>query len=133
MVQQVSTFLMFPGCAEEAVRFYEGLFPEARIEGLERFTPTDSGPAGKVKQAVLVLGGHRLIAFDSPVKHEFGMTPAISLFVECENAEELDRIATALGEGGTVLMPADSYDFAVRFTWLNDRFGLSWQLCFERS
>ena len=41
-------------------------------------------------------------------------------------------MAAALGEGGEVLMPLDAYDFAVRFTWLNDRFGLSWQLCYER-
>ena len=132
MTNRVSTFLMFEGCAEEAVRFYEGLFPNARLDKLERYAATDAGPIGKVRQASLTIGEHRLIAFDSPIKHEFGMTPSISLFVACDTAEEVDRLAAALGEGGAVLMPIDSYDFALRYTWLNDRFGLSWQLCHEQ-
>ena len=56
------------------------------------------------------------------------ITPAISLFVDCESAAELDRLAADLGEGGSVMMPLDAYDFARRFTWLADRFGVSWQL-----
>jgi predicted 3-demethylubiquinone-9 3-methyltransferase (glyoxalase superfamily) len=132
MVKLVSTMLMFNDCAEEAVRFYLDLFKEARLIKLERYGGSDSGPIGKVKQAVFQIGDHRLAAFDSPVKHEFGMTPSISLFVECDDPGEVDRLVAALEEGGTVLMPTDAYDFAVRFAWVNDRFGLSWQLCHER-
>ncbi len=131
MIKQVSTVLMFNGRAEEAARFYAGLFTNAELRKLELYKPTDAGPPGKVKQAVLTLDLHRLIIFDSPVRHEFGMTPSVSLFVECYDARELDRLAAGLGEGGTVLMPADEYEFATRFTWLNDRFGLSWQLCHD--
>ena len=132
MIRQVSTFLMFAGQAEEALRFYAGLFPGAEAGPIERFRAGDAGPEGKVKAAHLVIDGQRLMFFDSPVRHEFGMTPSISLFVECDDTDELDRIAAALGKGGQVLMPLDGYDFATRFTWINDRFGLSWQLCFER-
>ena len=68
------------------------------------------------------------MCFDSPVKHAFTFTPASSLFVECESEDEIDRIAAALGDGGAVLMPLADYGFSRRFTWLNDRFGVSWQL-----
>jgi len=132
MVQQISTFLMFTGQAEAALNFYASVFPEAEQGPVKRFGAADAGPEGKLKSADLTIDGQRLMFFDSPIKHEFDMTPSVSLFVECDDSQEIDRIAAALGEGGQVLMPLDGYDFATRFTWINDRFGLSWQLCFER-
>jgi hypothetical protein len=69
---------------------------------------------------------HELIR--SPVTHAFGFTPAISLFVECESAEELDGAFARLAEGGQQLMPLGDYGFSARFGWLTDRFGVSWQL-----
>ena len=52
----------------------------------------------------------------------------MSLFVDCQSDAEIERLAAALGEGGTVLMELADYGFSRRFTWLNDRFGVSWQL-----
>jgi predicted 3-demethylubiquinone-9 3-methyltransferase (glyoxalase superfamily) len=74
------------------------------------------------------LKGQPIMFLDSPVKHAFTFTPASSLFVECENAEEVDRLFAALSDSGKVLMPLDAYPFARRFGWMNDRFGVSWQL-----
>lgn len=68
------------------------------------------------------------MATDSWVKHAFSFTPAVSLFVECESESEIDRLNAALGEGGSSLMPIDNYGFSRRFAWVNDRFGVSWQL-----
>ena len=65
---------------------------------------------------------------DSPVKHAFGPSPAVSFFVECDTAEEVDRLAGALGEAGEILMPLGAYPFSPHYTWLTDRFGLSWQI-----
>lgn len=62
------------------------------------------------------------------VKHAFGFTPSSSLFVECESEEELDRVYSAFADGGAPLMPPSSYGFSRRFAWVNDRFGVSWQL-----
>jgi len=62
------------------------------------------------------------------VKHGFGFTPAMSLFVECESETELDAAFNRLSEGGNVLMPVGNYGFSSRFGWLTDRFGVSWQL-----
>jgi predicted 3-demethylubiquinone-9 3-methyltransferase (glyoxalase superfamily) len=81
-----------------------------------------------VKKAELSLAGHRLRAFDSPVKHPFGFTPAVSLFVECATENELDKLYAGLVAGGHALMPLGTYGFSKKFGWLNDRFGVSWQL-----
>ncbi len=129
MPRQVSTFLMFEGKAEEAIRFYAELL-DGSIEGIEHHPP-GTPVQGKLRAGALTIAGHRIMAFDSPVHHQFSFTPAVSLFVDFESEEELDRVAEALGEGGEVLMELQAYDFARRFTWVNDRFGVSWQLRYE--
>jgi predicted 3-demethylubiquinone-9 3-methyltransferase (glyoxalase superfamily) len=125
---QISTFLMFEGRAEEAMRLYAEVFDGAQVEQLERYGEGEAGAEGTVKQATLRLGEQRLRFFDSSVEHAFGFTPAISLFVECERETELDELFARLSDGGAVLMPLDAYPFSRRFTWLTDRFGVSWQL-----
>lgn len=119
---------MFEGRAEAAMRFYLEVFKGSSITKLELFTEGEGGAVGTVKEATLMLAGQEFRFFDSHVKHAFTFTPAFSIFVECENEEELERTATLLSEGGGVLMPLDDYGFSKRFTWLNDRFGVSWQL-----
>jgi predicted 3-demethylubiquinone-9 3-methyltransferase (glyoxalase superfamily) len=68
------------------------------------------------------------MCFDSPIKHNFTFTPAVSLFGECEEESELDAAFARLAQGGQVLMPLDNYGFSKKFGWTNDRFGVSWQL-----
>ena len=65
---------------------------------------------------------------DSAAPHAFTFTPAMSLFVECESEEEIRRLYSALSNAGQVLMPLDDYGFSKQFGWVNDRFGVSWQL-----
>lgn len=60
--------------------------------------------------------------------HAFNFTPSMSLFVDCENEEEISHLYNALSAGGAVLMPLGNYGFSPRFGWVNDRFGVSWQL-----
>ena len=52
----------------------------------------------------------------------------ISLFVDCANEAEIDRLFAELSEGGSVLMPLAAYPFSRKFGWLADKFGVSWQL-----
>jgi len=68
---------------------------------------------------------------DSNIKHDFTFTPSVSLFVTCETEEEIDRLFAGLSEGGQVLMPLAQYPFSPKFAWVQDRFGLSWQLSLE--
>ena len=119
---------MFEGAAEEAMNLYVSLFPGGRIDGIVKYGPGESGPEGTVQLASFTLAGQTVMCIDSPAKHAFTFTPSFSFFVDLETGEELERLAAILGEGGSVLMPLDNYGFSQRFTWFNDRFGVSWQL-----
>ena len=78
--------------------------------------------------ATFSLGGQSFMAIDSYVQHAFTFTPAISIYVNCESETEIDRAFAALSDGGAVLMPLDAYPFSKKFGWVQDRFGVSWQL-----
>ena len=129
MAESVHTHLMFQnGRAEEALRRYAEVFEgDFTINQLDRYDETAPGLTGQVQLAVCALLGQRITCIDSPVEHDFEMTPAISLFVEC-GEHELERLFTALAEKGKVFMPLDDYGFSRRYGWLEDRFGVPWQL-----
>ena len=124
----VTPFLMFEGRCEEAMNFYVAIIPDSRIVDIKRYGPSQPGKEGSVMRASFVVGGQTVMCIDSPAKHAFTFTPASSLFVECDNEAEIDRIVAALSEGGQFLMPLGSYGFSRKFAWANDRFGVSWQI-----
>ena len=127
----VQPFLMFEGKAEEAMDFYVGLIPGSEVIEVARYGPGQPGAEGSIKKAVFKLAGQRMMCIDSPMKHAFAFTPAISLFVQCASEEEIDRLSKELAEGGAVLMPLGGYGFSRKFAWVSDRFGVSWQLNLE--
>lgn len=131
-MKDILTFLMFSGekhgRAKEAADFYISLFPESRIERIDYYGPGEDQPEGTVKTAVFALKGRRFMAIDSAYPHQFDFTPSMSLFVECDTEEEVDRLFAALSDGGSTLMPLGDYGFSRRFGWVADRFGISWQL-----
>jgi len=128
MARSITPFLMFEGAAEEAMRFYVSLFARSGIQRIERYDNGEMGPAGTVKRADFTLAGQGLICIDSPAAHAFTFTPSVSLFVECEDEPEFDHAFARLSEGGAILMPPNNYGFSRKFGWLNDRFGVSWQV-----
>jgi predicted 3-demethylubiquinone-9 3-methyltransferase (glyoxalase superfamily) len=128
MARRITTFLMFAGVAEEAMNFYVSLFGDSEIQRVERYGPGEQGAEGTVKQAAFTLAGRDFMCIDSPVKHAFTFTPSMSLFVDCESEAELEAAFGRLSTGGGVLMPLGDYGFSTRFGWVNDRFGVSWQL-----
>ena len=119
---------MFEGAAEQAMTFYVSVFARSEVRQVERWKPGEPGREGSFKRADFTVAGLPVIAFDSPVKHDFTFTPAVSLFVECESDAELNETFAQLSQGGAVLMPLDNYGFSRKFGWVNDRFGVSWQL-----
>jgi predicted 3-demethylubiquinone-9 3-methyltransferase (glyoxalase superfamily) len=133
MAKEISTFLMLEGTAEEAMRAYTSLFADSAITSIKRYGPGEPGAEGSVMHASFTLRGRSFMAIDSPARHAFGMTPAVSLFVDCESEEEIDRLFAALSRDGKIMMPLDRYPFAEKFAWVADRFGLSWQLSLGRS
>ena len=128
MATTVRPFLMFEGRAEEAMNFYVSLIPGSEITSIKRYGPGQPGPEGSVMVATFTVAGQAVMCSDSFVKHAFTFTPSSSLFVECESEDEVRRLASALGEGGAELMPLGNYGFSRQFAWVNDRFGVSWQL-----
>jgi predicted 3-demethylubiquinone-9 3-methyltransferase (glyoxalase superfamily) len=128
MSAKVRPFLMFEGKAEEAMRFWVSLIPGSEIGDISRHAPGGPGIPGSVKLATFTVGGQTVMCSDSAVKHGFTFTPSISFFVDCASEEEIERLAKALSEGGSILMPLDNYGFSRKFTWVADRYGVSWQL-----
>lgn len=128
MATKVTPFLMFQGQAEAALQFYVSLFADGVVKRIERYAAGEPGAEGSVKLAEFQVTGQDVLCIDSPVKHAFTFTPATSLFVECETSDELQTLFERLSDQGGVLMPPGDYGFSQRFAWLNDRFGVSWQL-----
>src|SRR5580692_8562331 len=126
--QKITTFLMFEGNAEEAMTFYLSLFDDAEVVSVSRYGADGPGTEGSVQQATFTLAGQPFMCIDSPVKHGFTFTPAMSLFVDCADEAEIDRVFAKLSDGGQVLMPLNAYPFSPKFAWLSDKFGVSWQL-----
>ena len=125
---KAAPFLMFEGRAEEALTFYAATIPDSRIEHVDRYGPGEPGPEGSVRMARAVVAGMPLLASDSFVHHAFTFTPSTSFMIDCADEAEIDRLAVALAEGGGVLMPLGNYGFSRKFAWVNDRFGVSWQV-----
>lgn len=128
MARKITPFLMFEGAAEDAMKFYISLFKDSEISQVERYGAGEQGAEGSIKRADFIVGGQPVICIDSPIHHDFSFTPAMSLFVECQDEEELHNVFNQLSSGGSVLMPLDNYGFSRQFGWVNDRFGVSWQL-----
>jgi len=119
---------MFAGNAEEAMNFYISLFPGAEVLGIVRYGPNGPGAEGSVMKASFRIASQTILCTDSIVKHDFSFTAAFSFFVECASEDEIRRLYDALLAGGKAPMPVASYGFSRMFAWVNDRYGVSWQL-----
>lgn len=116
-MSKIAPCLWFEREAEEAARFYVSIFPDSRIDHVQR-NLVDT-PAGKADQVLVVnftLAGQRFMALNGGSRIEFNH--AISLEVDCADQAEVDRLWDGLVEGG---MP-------VQCGWLADRYGISWQI-----
>jgi predicted 3-demethylubiquinone-9 3-methyltransferase (glyoxalase superfamily) len=127
-MQKITTFLMFTGQAEKAMNFYISLFENSGIQNLVRYGANQQGVEGSVMHATFTLNGQPYMCMDSNAQHEFTFTPSMSLFIICETEPEIDRLFEQLSHRGQVLMPLQGYPFSEKFGWVNDRFGVSWQL-----
>lgn len=132
-MNKTATFMMFVGdqCgkAEEAIMLYTSLFKNSEVKNISYFKEGEpGGREGLVKHAIFTLAGQEYMANDSPMAHEFTFTPAISIFVDCDNEEEIDHLFKKLSEKGAIMMELGDYGFSRKFGWTADRYGVSWQL-----
>jgi predicted 3-demethylubiquinone-9 3-methyltransferase (glyoxalase superfamily) len=119
-------FLMFQGEAKNALALYREAF--ADYEELLLQEHSEGAQAGQIAMARIRIAGLEIMLYDSPPIHGFTFTPSTSTFIVCDDEAQLRRLAGVLGEGGAVMMPIDNYGFSALFTWIADRFGVSWQL-----
>jgi len=128
-MQRVIPNLWFNDTSEEAANFYITVFKNAKINRIDYYT--DAGKeqhghnAGDVMTVDFQIEDAHFVALNGGP--QFSLSPAISFFVYCETAEEVDELWGKLVDGGSVLMPVNEYPFSARYGWLNDKFGVSWQ------
>lgn len=131
-MKSITTALLFvgeqAGKAEKAIRFYTSLFPNSKVIEIQHYEADEHEPEGSVKLARFSINGIEFMALDSHLDHKFTFTPSMSLYVECDSAGEIEEVFRALADDGAELMPLDDYGFSQKFGWLNDRYGVSWQL-----
>jgi predicted 3-demethylubiquinone-9 3-methyltransferase (glyoxalase superfamily) len=114
--QKIVPFLWFDNNAEEAISFYTSIFKNSKILNVSRYGDAGPGPKGTLMTATFQLNGQEFMALNGGPHFKF--TEAISLFVKCENQEEVDEYWDKLVEGGA----------PQQCGWLKDKYGLSWQI-----
>lgn len=129
MAHGLRPFLTFQGgVGADALALYARVFADYEVVFDQRYGPEGPGPEGTIMAATFRVAGNEVSCADSPVDHDWGFTPAVSLWVEAGDDAELEALFTGLSEGGTVFMPLDGYGFSTRFGWVGDPFGVTWQL-----
>lgn len=108
--------LKLQGAVADAIALWSCAFPDLQIPML------DPGPPARAS----IFIADQLVALSEGQQADD--TPTTALTVTCEAGADVDRIAAILGEGGRVVIPLHAYPFAPRYTWLIDRFGVSWQI-----
>lgn len=122
-MQKIIPHLWYDKEAKEAALFYIRLFEDSK---LLNETVIENTPSGDSDLVSFQLAGQEFMAISAGPYFKFN--PSVSLMVACESVEEVNAKWKALVEGGTELMPLDEYPFSKRYAWVQDRFGLSWQL-----
>ncbi|KPU43539.1 3-demethylubiquinone-9 3-methyltransferase [Oxobacter pfennigii] len=122
-MQKIIPHLWYDKEAVEAVQLYVNLFEDSKIISIDKIPDTPSGDAQTVD---FQLAGMRFSAISAGPY--FTLNPSISLMVACSSQEEVDRLYDNLSVGGAELMPLGEYPFSKRYAWIQDKYGLGWQL-----
>jgi predicted 3-demethylubiquinone-9 3-methyltransferase (glyoxalase superfamily) len=116
MKNMIYPCIWFDGKAREAAEFYCTVFKNSIIKSDNQMVVIFESSGQKF---MFLNGGP-----------QFKINPSISFFVVCENEKETDEIWKALLDGGTVLMPIDKYPWSWRYGWIQDRYGINWQVSY---
>ena len=134
MKKQITPCLWFAKEAEEAASFYCSLFSISKIESISHYGKEGFEVHGQKEGTVLTVGfrlnGQPFTTLNGgPI---FKFNPSISFYVVCGTEKEVDFLWENLSQGGTVMMPLNAYDWSKKYGWLNDRYGLSWQISLDK-
>lgn len=129
-VQFIVPFLWFDNNAEEAANYYVSIFRNARIRTINHFGEESAKSSGLPKGSVMTVSfqieGMDFVAMNGGPA--FKISPAISFMVNCRTREKIDDLWSKLADGGNILMEIGQYPYAERYGWVQDKFGVSWQL-----
>lgn len=124
-MQKITPHLWFDKEAKEAAALYTSLFPNSRIK---RQSTLHDTPSGDVHMLSIELSGYEFALISAGPLFKFN--PSISFLVACATKDEVDRLWNELSKGGTPMMELGSYPFSERYGWIQDRYGVSWQLMY---
>lgn len=133
-MQKITPCIWFNGQVEDAVKFYTPLFKNSKIGRTARYDEESAKVSGQPEGSVLTiefeLDGYNFLALNGGPA--FKLNPSASMFVYCDGGEVIDQLYNKLKDGGNVLMPLDKYDWSPKYAWVQDKYGLSWQLDVEK-
>jgi predicted 3-demethylubiquinone-9 3-methyltransferase (glyoxalase superfamily) len=122
-MQKITPHLWFDKEAREAAALYTSIIERSRIE---KTTTLRNTPSGSVDIITIELSGQKFLLISAgPL---FTFNPSVSFLVACKTEEEVDALWERLAEGGSALMKLGEYPFSEKYGWVQDRYGLSWQV-----
>ena len=124
-MQTITPHLWFNKEAKEAAELYTSIFKDSEIKNTVTVHNTPSGTVDLL--TIELLGQEFRLISAGPL---FRFTPAVSFLVACNTKDEVDELGNELSKGGSVLMELGEYPFSERYGWMQDRYGLSWQVMF---
>jgi predicted 3-demethylubiquinone-9 3-methyltransferase (glyoxalase superfamily) len=122
-MQKITPHLWFNKEAKEAAEFYTALIPKSKIQNIATLHNTPSGDCDVVS---FELAGQPFMAISAGPLFKFN--PSVSFHLKCRTVGEVDAMWEKLSPGGKILMPLGTYPFSERYGWVEDKFGLSWQV-----
>ena len=125
IMQKVTPHLWFDNSAEEAAKFYTSIFKDSKIKNV---TTLHNTPSGTVEIFTVELRGQEFTLISAGPLFKFN--PSLSFLVACGTKEEVDALWKKLSKGGTALMELAEYPFSEKYGWVQDKYGLSWQVMF---
>lgn len=124
-MQKITPFLWYDTEAGEAARLYTSVFPDSKITRTTRLSDTPSGTTEIV--AVELYGQQFTLMSAGPL---FTFNPSVSFLVACRMPEEVEALWEGLSRDGKPLMELGAYPFSAKYGWLQDKYGVSWQIMF---
>ena len=122
-MQKITPFLWLDKNLKEITDFYISAFPGSTVSSDGSLSDT---PSGNVEMATLTIHGKQISLMTAGP--QFKLNPSISMFVTFETEAEIEAAWNILIDGGMAMMPYDTYPWAKKYGWLQDKYGLTWQL-----
>ena len=125
-MQKIIPNLWFDKEAKQAAEFYTSVFPDSKVTHVTTLHDT---PSGDTEIVSFTIWGQPFMGISAgPL---FKLNPSISFHVKCKTKDEVDVIWKKLSQGSMILMELGAYPWSERYGWLQDQYGLSWQVIYE--